>query len=554
LRAALDDNAETPRFIETLPRRGYRFIGLVNGGIDGYHTASVNHVRGKQWLAAAFGALVVLAIGLLALSFGWRGRFLGREATSTEKIRLAVLPFEDLGQDSSQEYFSDGMTEEMIEQLGLLRPERLGVIARGSVMRYKHSDQSVDRVAKELGVQYILEGSVRHDGHRVRITAQLIDARDRTHLLAQDYDGDLNDVLTLQLKVAQGVADAIRLKLAPQTNVARRGQRSVDPEAYQLYLRARYELNRCWYKGGPARLNTALALFNQAVQQDPSYAPAYAGLAEAYITSAWFGMDPAHAAAAEADANNAAERALQLDDSLADAHLAKAFYLWSQWDWRAMEKEARRATELDPNYARPRQMYAAWLLHLGRLSDSWDQLQLAATLDPVSNGSLLFLGHYYWAARQWDKLIETSKTGIKADPDYLSAYGLLAEAYVGKGMFADALQAKLALSQAAGDDMKKANQDVDSLRRAYETGGVKGFWKTALQLDLDKAKRDGIFDALDLATDCARAGETDLAFDWLEKGYQEHSFHMVKVKLHALDNLHADPRWNELLRRMNLPQ
>jgi TolB-like protein/DNA-binding winged helix-turn-helix (wHTH) protein/Tfp pilus assembly protein PilF len=553
LRQALGDSAEEPHFIETLPRRGYRFIGSVNGGIGGYDAAPVIH--STPWLAVALGTITVMVLGLLGLNVGgWRDRLLRKNAPSTEKIRLAVLPFEDLGHDPSQEYFTDGVTEEMIEQLGRLQPERLGVIARGSVMHYKHSDQSADRVAKELGVQYILEGSVRHEGHRVRITAQLIDARDRTHLLAQDYDGDLSDVLALQLKVAQRVADAIRLKLTPQKNAAGLGRRSVDPEAYQLYLRARYELNRSWYKGGPARLKTALALFNQAAQMDSSYAPAYAGLAEAYMMSAWFETEPARAAAAEADGNNAADRALQLDDSLADAHLAKAFYLWSQWDWDAMEKEARRATELDPNYAHPRQMYAVWLLHLGRLKDSWDQLQLASTLDPMSNHSLLFLGHYYLAARQWDKLIETSEIGVKADPDYLVAYGQLAEAYLEKGRFADALQAMLAGSQAAGDDMKEVNQYVDELRKAYETGGAKEFWKKVLQGDLDEAEREGNFDALNLAIDCARVGDTDQAFAWLEKGYQLHSFHMVMLKLHNLDNLHSDPRWNDLLRRMNLPQ
>ncbi len=555
LRESLGDSAEAPRYIETLSRRGYRLIPNVEN-LDG---ATLRHARLVRTISIASALLILVAVILLGLNVrGWREQILHKKRSASGKIMLAVLPFENIGNDPQQEYFADGMTEEMISQLGRLQPERLGVIARGSVMAYKHHDQSAGRVAKELGVQYVLEGSVRQEGQQVRITAQLIQASDQTHLWAQNYDGVLSSILVLQSKVARDVAGEIRVKLTPQTSAARRTDRYVDPEAYQLYLRSRHDLNRIWHTGRSENLKEAIDLFQQAIAKDPSYAPAHAGLAEARMWSVQLIIplgDRSRELANEAEGRTEAEKALQLDDSSADAHIAMAMFLVSQWDFSAMEKEARRATQLDPNYARPHEIFGLMLIHLGRLKEAFDQMQLAATLDPRSSRSLNFIGDYYMAARQWDKVIETSQTAIKLDPDFLPSYDNLTDAYVEKGMYAEAIQANIAGALRAGEDRAEVNRMFDRLTRAYQTGGRRAFFLEAVQIELEYARQVGTEYPVGVAGWYAQAGETEQAFTWLEKGYKKHASAMIELKSASdFDSLHSDPRWNDLLRRVGLPQ
>lgn len=550
LRESLGDSAELPQYIETLSRRGYRLIPRV----ETLRGTPPRHSRFVRTIAFASASLVLLA----AILFGWnvgglRERFLHR-GRSAKKVMLAVLPFENLSSDSDQEYFSDGMTDEMITQLGRLQPDRLGVIARGSVMRYKHGDQAAGRVAQELGVQYILEGSVRREGQKVRISAQLIQTSDQTHLWAQDFDGDLSGILALQGRVARDTANEIRLNLTPGAKLGGSATHSVDPEAYQLYLRGRYDLNRAWHKGGAERLKTAIALFQQAGTKDPSYAPTYASLAEAHMWAVHIGLDLSHRTETEANARAAAEKALQLDPSSADAHIAMAFYLESQWDFSAMEKEARTATELDPNSSWNRQLYGLMLVHEGRLGDAFTQMQLAATLDPFSNTTPVFLAHYYQGARDWDKVIETSKAAIRADPDFLVPYHLLADAYDRKDMIVESFEAVGEGARRAGADAAQVNKGLEPLRRAYAAGGAQAARKKDLQLDWENFNRAGAANPLWAALLCARSGEIDKAFEWLDKAFQKREFGMIFLKLDpTLDTLHSDPRWNDLLRRVGFP-
>ena len=556
LRESLSDSAEAPRYIETLSRRGYRFIARVDGTVKARQTTAANLANSRRWIGVGVGVLLVLIAGVLVLNVGGlRNRFLGR-GRSAKKVMLAVLPFENLSHDFDEEYFSDGMTDEMITQLGRLQPDRLGVIARGSVMRYKHNDQAAARVAQELGVQYILEGSVRREGQKVRISAQLIQTSDQTHLWAEDYDGDLSEILALQSRVARDTANEIRVNLTPGASAAARTAHSVDPEAYQLYLRGRYNLNRIWYKGGDERLKTAMSLFQQATEKDSSYAAAYAGLAAAYMDSVLSGMglDPSHVLETEANARAAAEKALQLDPSSADAHIAMAFYLESQWDFSAMEKEARTATELDPNSSWNRQEYGLMLVHEGRLEEASVQMQLAATLDPFSSATPLFLEHYYAGTRNWDQAIETSKAAIKVEPDFLMPYNSLAVAYEQKGMIVESIQAWLDGAQRAGADTVEVNKEFEPLRRAFDAGGAQGYRKKVLQINWESFDRQGASNPWWAATLCAQSGEIDKAFEWLDKAFQKHEVGMIFLKFESkLDPLHSDPRWKDLIRRMGFP-
>jgi len=552
LRTALNDSAEAPRLVETLPRRGYRFIAPINRKTETQRVAPSRPEWLGQWTALIAGIIVLVAAVLLVMIPRFRNRVFGNRSTSSPaKIMLAVLPFENLSNDPQQDYFADGMTAEMISQLGRVEPERLGVIARGSVMHYKHGDQSADRVAQELGVQYILAGSIRRDGQQVRITAELVRPIDRTQLWARNYDAEINNVLALQSRVAHDVASIIQLKLSPGTNLDR-AHYSVDPEALQLYFRGRYDLNRIWHTGGNRRVGTAISLFQQALEKDATYAPAYAGLAEAYMWAVYMGLDNSHALETELNARTAAEKAVQLDNSLADAHIAMALYQESQWNFSATNEEAKRATELDPNYAVAHELYGLLLVHLGRLEEASTQMQLAATLDPHSLHLLNFMGHYYYAAQQWDKVIETAEAEIKSDPDFLLSYPSLVGAYEEKGMIVEALRAYSVGSQRAGDNMKEVNKIVGVWRKAYDTGGVRGYWKKNLQLTLEDVKRGGARNPVEIAGICVHAGEVDQAFAWLEKGYQQHDITMVWLK--RLYPLHSDPRYQDLLRRIGLPQ
>jgi TolB-like protein/DNA-binding winged helix-turn-helix (wHTH) protein len=551
LRESLGDSAEAPRYIETLARRGYRFIARVDCTAHPRQATAANLAGSQRWIVAGAGVLLVLIASVLVLNVaGFRDRIL-RRGGPAKKVMLAVLPFENLSGDSNQEFFSDGMTDEMITQLGRLQPDRLGVIARGSVMPYKHANQAADRVARELGVQYLLEGSVRREGEKVRISAQLIQTSDQTHLWAQDYDGDLSGILVLQDRVARDAAGEIRVKLTPKASAAAPAERSVNPEAYQLYLRGRYELNRIGHKDHNEKLNTAIALFRQAADRDSSYAPTYAGLAQAYL---WAYYGPSRTPETEANARAAAERALQLDNSLADAHIAIAWFLEYQWDFSGMEREARIATELDPNSSWNRQLYGLMLIHVGRLQDAFVQMQLAATLDPFSSTTPIFLGHYYAAVRNWDKLIEAANAALRSDPDFLLPYDQLQNAYEQKGMIVERFQAILEGMQRLGLDVTEVNKGLEPLRRAYEAGGLPAYRKKKLQLDWQEVNQGGTPDPASAADLCARAGDVEKAFEWLAKYSQKRDLRMLELDLEPdWDALRSDPRWNDFRRRVGLP-
>jgi TolB-like protein/DNA-binding winged helix-turn-helix (wHTH) protein len=439
LRKALGEAPAGGEYIETHSKRGYRFVAQVReeveqqlaaAGTPSNMATSVSAAPAVQrrWHVPAAALAVVLVVAAAGAGLWYRGRMAA--APASRKIMLAVLPFENLGGDPAEDYFSTGLTEEMITQLGGLEPEKLGVIARTSAMQYKGSHKDVRQIAAELGVDYVLEGSVRREGGRVRIAAQLIQVRDQSHKWAEDYDRDLRDILALQSDVAGAIAEQIRLKLTPEGHARLRNTRTVNPEAYENYLRGRFFWNKRTAEGH----EKAIEYFQKAVVLDPVYAQAYAGLADAYalLGSAANQVLPRREAMDHARA--AADKALQLDDSRADAHASLGFVkMHYDWDFAGAEKEFQRAIVLNPGYATAHHWYAYDLVALARLDDALAEIRLAQQDDPLSviisrdvGEILLFVGRDQEAIAQCQKTLEL-------DPSFSLAHWVLAWAYRRQG-------------------------------------------------------------------------------------------------------------------------
>ncbi len=399
IRQVLKDDSENPRFIQTVTGRGYRFIGAIvqpapaegeEGPVDRAGAAdSSAEAAGEpgpsrkaatwRW-TSLIGIAVVLIAGLGAYLYNLRSRALVQGPPV--RPMLAVLPFENLTGDPEQEYFSDGLTEEMISQLGNLDPSHLGVIARTSVMHYKNSGEPLDRIGRELGVQYALEGSVRRDSNKVRITAQLIQIKDQSHIWARQYDRDLSNLLALQAEIAQEIAAQIQLTLGAPRRVDTSRQSSLGPqgyEAYDLYLKGRF----FWNKRTAQGFQQAIEYFQQAIAKDPNYARAYSGLADSYALLGGYSTTPQTESMPKARA--AALKALELDPELAEAHTSLALITENfDYDWDTAEREYRRAIELNPNYATDHHWYAEFLSLQGRFPEALAESARARELDPLS--------------------------------------------------------------------------------------------------------------------------------------------------------------------------
>jgi TolB-like protein/DNA-binding winged helix-turn-helix (wHTH) protein/Tfp pilus assembly protein PilF len=575
LRKSLGDNARQPLYIETVAKRGYRFIapvaaeqqnGSVNGddsnddarsrritAFEGTESAATqpNRAKGSETLFRLSGSPWVAFVGItivLIAAMGaalLRSRFLARPEPPNGRVMLAVLPFKNLTGDAAQDYFSDGLTEEMITQLGNLDTSHLGVIARTSVMHYKSSEEPLDRIGRELGVQYVLEGSVRRESDKVRITAQLIKVADQTHLWAREYDRELSHLLSLQGEIAQEVADEIRLRLADKklTEPAPRTSSSPTYEAYDLYLKGQY----FWNKRTPQGFRQAVDYFQQAANRDPAYARAYAGLANSYALMGGYSGEPQ--AEFISKARSAALRGLQLDENLAEAHTALALIVQNyDWDWQSAEKEYRRAIELNPNYATAHHWYAEQLALLGHFDEALRESERARELDPLSliiatdNGTILYF------SRQYDRAIEKLRAVLEVDPNFLHAH-ILAFVYVQKGMFADA--------QADLEKWRRVDDTPWSLAQsAYVFGrsGQQAEARRALE-KLEQLNRRHQIDPAPILIAYVGMGNKDEALAWLEKAYSQHSNVLTTLKVDpAFDPLRSDPRFQDLLRRVGLAQ
>jgi serine/threonine-protein kinase len=502
-----------------------------------------NPPRPRRWLHVAIGVAV---IGLAAILTTRLLNIPGPPSPEPEdgKVMLAVLPFENLSADPEQEYFSDGMTEEMIAHLGRLQPEQLGVIARTSAMQYKNTTKQVDQIGRELGVQYLLEGSVRRAAGRVRITAQLIQVSDQTHLWADTFDSDSADVLALQSQVAQFIAREINIKLTPEEQAHFGGFLPVDPEAFEAYLRGRY----FWNKRTPGSMKKGIEYFQQAIEKDPNHPLAYAGLADSYnMLGNWSVLPPKEA---YPEAKAAARKALGIDGKFAEAQVALSYatFLYD-WEWEEAEKGFERALELNPNYAPGHQWYAVYLIAWGRHNEARAEIERAHDLDPLSLIISSVRGWIFFMAREYDQTIEQCREIIELDPGFFAAHFFLARAYGQKGMYEEAIVAfQKAVSLSGGNISLMGN-----LGRVYALAGEKDEATRVLRELMDLSKQQYV-SPFDIAKVHTGLGEWDQAFVWLEKALEERHPWLVHLAVDpTLDSLRPDPRFQDLLRRLGLP-
>jgi TolB-like protein/DNA-binding winged helix-turn-helix (wHTH) protein/Flp pilus assembly protein TadD len=551
LRKALENTPEGQPYIETISRLGYRFVGPVtevNQVVSeaAKETPAENSAPQNRRLQNSLIAGGVV-LGLVVLGSFLVPRLSRRNDPPAGKIVLAVLPFENLSGDSQQEYFSDGLTEEMITQLGNLEPNRLGVIARTSIMQYKDTKKGAREIGRELGVDYILEGSVRQEGDHVRITAQLIQAKDQTHLWARDYDRNLRDILALQSDVAVAIAREIKLKLSPEEHTRMASAPALDPEAYELYLKGRY----FWNKRSADGFGKAIQYFQQVITRDPKYAQAYAGLADAYALLGSLPNTEMPRSVAMPKAKAAALKALQLNDSLAEAHASLAFVeMQYEWDWPGSEKEFKRALELNPNYATAHQWYAIWLMAQGKSAEALEEERRAQEADPLSLIIKTDTAQLLVYSGRYDEGAQQAQGALEIDPGFLLAHDYLAEAYTAKQDYQAAIaQFQIVLAISKGDVWASSG-----IARTYTLAGQKRKSEAILRDILNGTKnREDL--AIQLAMDYGAQGENDRAFAWLERAYQHRDGGLIFLNVApGFQSLRGDPRFDDLLQHIGLPR
>jgi len=539
LRDALSDSAESPRFIETIPRRGYRFIASVDAKVatplqEGSPASARPSSRRPTILALttiALASCVILAF-LLSSRIPWPRRF----TQAAAPIRsLAVLPLDNLSGDPGQDYFADGLTDELITALAQLG--NVQVISRASVMRFKGTRMPLSQIARELHVDAIVEGSFVRSGQHVRITAQLIDPSTDHHLWARSYERDVRDVLTLQSEVAGAIADEVSGKLTPEQRARMAAARRTKPEAYVAYLKSRYFVqNQRSVEGVKKSLEYSL----QAVQIDPNWALAYAGLAGSYISANYVDALPPEEVWPKA--KSAAQKALQLDPNLSEAHVALGEVLEnSDFNYPAAERELKRAIELSPSNSHAHQSYADFLASLGRANEAISEIKLAQQLDPMCFWVSRDVGRMFYEARQYDQAVAALREAAEMNPTSPVVFNWLSWTYDKKGMIQESVEMDLKDEATNG-----ASQEVLSqLRKAFEKSGQKGYLRKKLELTED--------DGYVLAQINARLGNRDQAFRCLDQAFEQRSGYLALLKVDPeLDHLRSDPRFQAHLRRMNL--
>ena len=550
LRDALGDTAENPRFIETLPRHGYRFVAPVDYGgevHDGRRGGALAGHGRRRWLAGGAVAAIAVFGTFFALNIaGLRSRLLSRVAAShgvpVPKIEsIAVLPFENLSGDPEQEYFADGMTDELITDLGKI--SALRVISSTSVKQYKGTKKPLPQIARELNVDAIVEGTVRRSGNRVRITANLLYGPSDRHLWAQAYERNLGDVLVLQNEVARTIAGQIRIRLTPQEHVRLAASRPVNPEAYRLYLEGRYYFSK---RTIPA-FHKSVQLFQRALEKDPNSALAYAGLSESYSVLPVY--DPgAQRREVFPKAKAAALKALEIDSTLAEAHGALGYVLMVyDWNWLAAERELKRAIELNPSYAVARHWYAEYLTAMGRHEQAISEITRAQQLDPVSPLMHAMGGEICNLARHYDDAIEQCRKALALDPNFGVAHFHLAFSYLGKEKYEEAMAEFEESDRLIGRD--------PALHRTFVYAAAGRRTKAVKALDqLWQQYRQGKISPCELASLYAVLGEKQRALDLLEQAYEQRIPVMPILKeVPEFDPLRSDPRFQDLVRRMNFP-
>jgi TolB-like protein/DNA-binding winged helix-turn-helix (wHTH) protein/Flp pilus assembly protein TadD len=552
LRETLGDSADTPRFIETLPRKGYRFIAQVTG--EGQLAEAENLAavatpvvetgpidpKLRSW-PRFLVATLICCLALAAIAFlGWRTR--AGPLPGPEYVMLAVLPFQNLSGDPSQDYFSDGLTEEMIAQLGALSPDQLGVIARTTTMAYKHTSKSVKQIGNELGVGYVLESSVRRDGNQIRISVQLIRVHDQLHVWARSYDRHISHSIELQEEVAQEIAEQIDVKLSPAYR-GRTNPHPVDSEANEAYLRGRY----FWNQFTPEGYRKAIAYFEKAIERDSNFAEAYSGLADSYHFLVVTDSIPTSDGNPKALA--AARRAVSLGGNLAESHASLAVALGrSEWNWSGAENEYKRAIALNPSYSMAHRFYASNLGITGRHHEAWQQINEAMRLDPLSlpNNAEVVRTLYY--ARNYDQAVWQGQKALQIDPNYARTHFWLGRVYSQKGMHREAILASEKILAAMPDSTLGLTEMAYSL-------AVAGRRREALQIlrRLEERSARTFVPAYNLAVINIALDEKETAIRYMQQAYENRDWAiLVLAEEPRLDPLRKDPRFQEMLAKLNL--
>ena len=485
-----------------------------------------------------------LAAGVTLVVVGWAAYWLSRRAIEpgpghSGLPSIAVLPLENLSADPDQEYFSDGMTDALITDLA--RFSGLRVISRTSVLQYKRAKRPLPEIARQLGVDYVLEGTILRAGARVRLTAQLIAARNEHHVWADTYERDRGDAFALQGELAQVIASQISAHVTPQEQSRLSARSGIGPEAQDDYLQARFN----WQTRDPERLLKSVEYFQRAIAKEPGYALAYAGLSDSYSVLSGRATGPARKELLER-ARQAATKAIELDDNLGEAHASLAVTSWD-WTWQQDEREFRRAIQLSPGYATAHQWYAGALTESGRVEEGLAEARRAVELDPLSPSVNQTLGWALYMARQYDRAILQLRRSIEAFPDFMQGYASLGLAYEAKGMHREAIGVlEKGLKLTGGAPPMAA-----LLAHAHAGAGDK---REAQRLLSEFKNRKDITPIL-FALLYVDIGDKDGAFEWFDKGIEQHSMFIDEVKVDPLyDSLHSDPRFAVLLKKMNLVQ
>jgi TolB-like protein/DNA-binding winged helix-turn-helix (wHTH) protein/Tfp pilus assembly protein PilF len=548
VRRALGDDTAEPQFIQTVSRKGYRFIGKVEGSqaLSAHPspaTVAANPRRHFWMLGVALACVVT--VGALVV----RWRIAGRPA-GPRRLMLVVLPLENLSGDPQQEYLVDGITEEIIARVGNLDPKDLGVIARTSAMQYKHTQKDATQIAHELGVTYLLEGSVQRSGESIRVTEQLIQSSDQTHLWAESYDRDLGDVFKVESDIAGAVASEIRLTLSEHANLRLAAATRVDPEAHDAYLRGLAGWNQRSRDG----FLQAIANFERATQLDPNYASAFAGLARVYSLAPIFAGMPVNEAAPKA--LEAADRALKLDETLADAHssvgFVKAHY---QYDWLAAERELRRAVELEPNNPYAHFFYSnSYLSPFGRHEEAIAEMRKALELDPLSTRIRSFAGVTFTWARRYDEALAQYQEVDRLDPNFALNHERMAGLYATLAKYEEAAAEETKARLLSGEKREDVVAKMKKLRGAAAAKGGRGYWEIELEFAQGRQNPpEANGDFYGLAHIYSMLGDKDQALANLEKAYSERDEQMTNLAVDPdFNSLRSDPRFRDMEHRIGI--
>jgi serine/threonine protein kinase/tetratricopeptide (TPR) repeat protein len=470
-----------------------------------------------------------------------------KEPASTKKPQpsIAVLPFTNLSADPEQEYFCDGMAEEIIN--ALTQVEGLRVVARTSAFAFKDKHEDIREIGRKLNVKEVLEGSVRKAGNRLRITAQLVNVDDGYHLWSERFDRDLADVFAIQDEISLAIVSKLKVKLLGDEKEKMLRRYTQNLEAYDLYLKGRYH----WNRRTPEALKKAMSHFEQVIRKDPNYALAYAGLADCYSMLAQVYVLPPKEAFPKAKA--LAKKALEIDETLAEAHTSLAFALFFfDWDWAGAEREFRRAIELNPNYATAHQWFAMGLLvNLGRTSEAIEEINKALELDPLSLIINTAAGNVYLYAGREDKAVEQAEKILDMDPTFGFAHMILADVNKRKGKYDEAVEGILKGASFAGF---LSQEEVTTLREAYASSGWTGYLRRWLEIMQSKAEQGQVL-YYDMASLYACLDETEKAIEYLEKAYEEHDYNLSGLRTNDdFEKLRSNPRFVQLIKKMGFPE